>query len=82
VRQLDNGGYCKILGNGTAEISGKGRFYVFKNDAQSALSKQTQYLWSPSVEISFEINFDTTLIVFTKIIMTMISMVAYWPIIR
>ena len=61
VRQLDNGGYCKILGNGVAEIGGKGRFYVFKNDAQSAIAKQTQYLWSPTVEVSFDINVDSIL---------------------
>jgi hypothetical protein len=61
VRQLDSDGYLKILGDGTAEIGGKGRFYVFKKDAQTALSKQTQYLWSPSVEISFEINVDSIL---------------------
>ena len=29
----------KILGDGTAEIRGKGRFYVFKKDAESALTK-------------------------------------------
>ena len=58
VRQLDEGGYCKILGNGTTEIKGKGRFYVFKKDAESALTKQTQYLWKPSVEVSFDINVD------------------------
>ena len=61
VRQLDSDGYLKILGDGTAEIGGKGRFYVFKKDAQTALSKQTQYLWSPSVEVSFEINVDSIL---------------------
>ncbi|MGA9298235.1 MAG: hypothetical protein WBV72_12585 [Nitrososphaeraceae archaeon] len=61
VRQLDSDGYLKILGDGTAEIGGKGRFYVFKKDAQAALSKQTQYLWSPSVEVSFEINVDSIL---------------------
>jgi hypothetical protein len=61
VRQLDPDGYLKILGDGTAEIGGKGRFYVFKKDAQAALSKQTQYLWSPSVEVSFEINVDSIL---------------------
>jgi hypothetical protein len=61
VRQLDSDGYLKILGDGTAEIGGKGRFYVFKKDAQTALSRQTQYLWSPSVEVSFEINVDSIL---------------------
>lgn len=62
VRQLDPDGYLKILGDGTAEIGGKGRFYVFKKDAHTALSKVTQYLWSPSVEVSFEINVDSILL--------------------
>jgi hypothetical protein len=61
VRQLDNDGYCKILGDGTAEIKGKGRFYVFKKDAQSALVKKEEYLWKPNVEVSFDINVDSIL---------------------
>ena len=61
VRQLDNGGYCKILGEGTAEIKGKGRFYVFKKDAQSALARKEEYLWKPNVEVSFDINVDSIL---------------------
>ncbi|HEY6405128.1 MAG TPA: hypothetical protein VIX38_03525 [Nitrososphaeraceae archaeon] len=59
VRQLDPDGYLKILGDGTAEIGGKGRFYVFKKDAQAALSRQNEYLWSPSVEVSFDIKVDS-----------------------
>jgi hypothetical protein len=61
VRQLDKNGYCKILGNGTAEIKGKGRFYVFKKDAQVALAKKEEYLWKPNVEVSFDINVDSIL---------------------
>ena len=59
VRQLDPDGYLKILGDGTAEIGGKGRFYVFKKDVQAALSRRNEYLWSPSVEVSFDINVDS-----------------------
>jgi hypothetical protein len=56
---LDKNGYCKILGDGTAEIKGKGRFYVFKKDAQSALVKKEEYLWKANVEVSFDINVDS-----------------------
>ena len=58
---MDKDGYCKILGDGTAEIKGKGRFYVFKKDAQSALAKKEEYLWKPNVEVSFDINVDSIL---------------------
>jgi hypothetical protein len=58
VRQLDKDGYCRILGDGTAEIKGKGRFYVFKKDAQSALAKKEEYLWKPNVEVSCDIKVD------------------------
>ena len=59
VRQLDNDGYCKILGNGVAEIGGKGRFYVFKKDEKSALEKKEEYLWEPNIEVSCEIKVES-----------------------
>jgi hypothetical protein len=59
VRQLDNDGYCKILGNGVAEIGGKGRFYVFKKDEKSALEKKEEYLWKPNIEVGCDIKVDS-----------------------
>jgi hypothetical protein len=61
AKQLDDDGYCKILVDGTAEVKGKGRFYIFKKDEQSALAKQEQYLWSPNIEVSCDIRVDSAL---------------------
>jgi hypothetical protein len=60
VRQLEDGS-LKILGNGVAELNGKGRMYVFKKDAQSALAKKTEYLWKSNVEVSYDVRVDKVL---------------------
>jgi hypothetical protein len=52
------GGPFKILGDGTAEFNGKGRFYVFKKDEESALEKKTEFLWKPNLEVSCNISVD------------------------
>ncbi|MDF3033002.1 MAG: hypothetical protein K0R91_836, partial [Nitrososphaeraceae archaeon] len=59
VRQLE--GSLKILGDGTAELSGKGRMYVFKRDVESALAKKTEYLWQPNLEVSYDVKVDEIL---------------------
>jgi hypothetical protein len=56
AKQLD--GPFKILGDGTAEFNGKGRFYVFKEDEKSALDKKTEFLWKPNLEVSCDIRVD------------------------
>lgn len=40
------------------EVIGKGRFYLFKKDEQSAMMKLGEYLWGPNIEVSAEIKVD------------------------
>lgn len=58
AKQLDDRGHFKILGDGIAEFTGKGRLYVFKKNEKAALDKKTEHLWNPNLEISCDIKID------------------------
>jgi len=59
AKQLDDDGYFKIRGDGTAEFKGKGRLYVLKEDEKAALDKKEEYLWEPNLEVSCDIKVDS-----------------------
>jgi len=58
AKQLDTDGSITVNYLNEAFINGKGRFYLFKKDEQSALAKQEQYLWGPNIEVSLDIKVD------------------------